>query len=113
MDVIVEKSNQTLKEPILFEWLHNDSFENIYTFNKFINWLSGEFNLYQQDEFNGLTVFFTNGWLLIKQLETNKNKIEFRIEVKSKCLKSGTKIFNLVKSILSHFKTFQKEKTNE
>lgn len=107
MTAVVENPNQTLKEPVSLEWLYNDSFENVHTFNKFINWLSGEFTLYQQDEFNGLTVFFPNGCLFIKQLEPNKNRVEFRIEVKSKCLKSGTKIFNQVKSILSHLNHFK------
>ncbi|MDO5968985.1 hypothetical protein Q4Q35_04120 [Flavivirga aquimarina] len=105
MSVIEEKPNEILNESIHHKWLHDDSFENLYDFNKFINWLSGEFTLYQQDEFHGLTVFIPNGWFSIEQLSLNKNVIEFRIEVKSKCFKSGVKIFNQVKLILKHFKS--------
>ena len=107
MTALDEKINIISKDSIPYEWLHNDSFENLDTFKKFNNWLSGEFTLYLQDERDGLTVFFPNGSFSIIELEPNSASICFNIEVKSKCFKSGTKIFNQVKSILIHLKHFK------
>tara|TARA_R110001583_G_C5485250_1_gene394240 strand:- start:59 stop:370 length:312 start_codon:yes stop_codon:yes gene_type:complete len=94
----------------LYKLIHNDYFETSNDFKQFLNWLSNEFVLYQQEDINGLKVFFPNGYFFINELNHNKNSIQLRIEVKSKCLKNGTQIFNQIKSILNHSKIFQTQK---
>ncbi|PJB19109.1 MAG: hypothetical protein CO117_05925 [Flavobacteriaceae bacterium CG_4_9_14_3_um_filter_33_16] len=100
-------TKETLKAAKNHEWIHQDNFETIYVYKRFLNWVSGEFILFQQDENNGLKVLFPNGWFFIYVLNLKTNSIEFRIEVKSKCLNNGTQIFNQVLSILKHSKEFQ------
>ena len=95
-----------------YEWIHDDSFETMHSFTQFINWISGEFVLYQQENIDGLKVFFPNGCFLIKELNLKNNAIGFRIAVKSKCLKNGTQIFNQIVSILTHAKIFHSEYIN-
>ncbi|NEW78368.1 MAG: hypothetical protein GZ086_02850 [Gelidibacter sp.] len=95
-----------------YEWIRDDSFETKYAYNRFINWISGEFVLNQQENIDGLKVFFPNGWFFINVLNPKNNSIGFRIEVKSKCLKSGTQIFNQIVSILKHAKIFHSEFIN-
>lgn len=99
-------SNYTSKKEKHHNWLFEDSFEKLDTYEKFLNWISGEFILYFQDDIDDLKIYFPNGWFSIKKSNSNFNEIHFRIEVKSKCLKSGTQIFNKVKSVLTHIKTF-------
>lgn len=106
MTVLDEEINKVYKDLMPYKCIHKDSFEDLNTFKKFINWLSGEFTLHLQDEQDGLTVFFPNGFFFIKELESNNAYISFKIEVKSKCLKNGNQIFNRVISVLTHLKTF-------
>ncbi len=90
-----------------YKWSHNNSLGNLNTYNRYLNWLSGEFKLYQQDELNGLKVYFPNGWFLVKQIKSNKNQIDFIIEVRSKCVKTGSKTYDVITSILVHVKAFE------
>ncbi len=57
---IISFSNNQIKEKLLF-----DS-EAIY--NKFLNWISGEFDLYPQDESEGLKIFCLKGKFLLDTL---------------------------------------------
>lgn len=96
-----------------YKWSHNDSIDNLNTFNRYLNWLGGEFILYQQDEVNGIKVYFPNGWFSVKKIKSNKNQIDFIIEVRSKCLKTGSKIYDVITSILVHAKAFETVKKHE
>ncbi len=102
MIVLEEKTNKKSKDTKLHEWIHDYSFDDISAFKKFINWTSGDFTLYQQDEIHGLTIYFPNGWFSIKEIESTKNPIKFRVLIESSCLKSGTQIFHRVSSVLQH-----------
>jgi hypothetical protein len=58
-------------------------------YHKFINWVSGEFDLYLQDESNGLHVFFPEGKFHIKDSDEKDNTIIAEIHLKSKVLQKG------------------------
>ena len=60
---IISFSNNQIKEKLLF-----DS-EAIY--DKFLNWISGEFDLYPQDEFEGLKIFLPEGEIIIRHVVKN------------------------------------------
>ena len=60
---IISFSNNQIKEKLLF-----DS-EAIY--DKFLNWISGEFDLYPQDEIEGLKIFLPEGEIIIRHVVKN------------------------------------------
>lgn len=105
--IVDSNTSQPLKKYNSHEWVHNDNLDDLNTLKWFVNWLSEEFVLFLQDDVDLLTVFFPNGYFVVKELElTNKTHVEFQIEVNSKCLKNGTKIFKQVMTVLNHFKNF-------
>tara|TARA_R110002050_G_scaffold210704_1_gene346676 strand:+ start:17644 stop:17976 length:333 start_codon:yes stop_codon:yes gene_type:complete len=96
------------KENNLHKWEFEDIFEEIKTYERFLNWISGEFTLYLQEDIDYLNIHFPNGWFSIIILDSNNNNnVHFKIEVKSKCFKKGAQIFSKVKSILTHIKKIQ------
>ncbi|MBG6062324.1 hypothetical protein IWX83_002122 [Flavobacterium sp. CG_9.1] len=70
--------------------------------NKFINWLSGEFDLYQKDESDGLKVFYPNGWFSVEIIDNHPQHIEILIFIKSKTLEIGLKKATQIEAIFSH-----------
>lgn len=64
----------------------------------FLSWVSGAFDLYLQDEFNGLHVFFTEGNFYIKN-EVENVKVIVEINLESKVLENGQMIFDKIISI--------------
>ncbi|MEO9570229.1 MAG: hypothetical protein ABJH82_01850 [Polaribacter sp.] len=92
---------------IFNELLHEGKFNNLNDYNRYLNWICGEFTLYQQyNNIDELIIYFPNGWFSINKIESNANDIKFRIEVKSKSSKKGVKILNKINSILTHVKRF-------
>ena len=92
---------------IFKEFLHNDQLNNLNDYNRYLNWICGEYTLYQQyNNIDDLIIYFPHGWFSIRKIESNANYIQFRIEVKSKSSKKGIQILNKIKSILNHVKRF-------
>lgn len=81
------------------QWNQRESFLSMELYNKFLNWIRGEFDLYLQDEQNDLDVFFPNGNFNIKHLAENKEDILIEINVKSKDLRFMNVIINQITSI--------------
>lgn len=107
MSNVFFKSSNNSKEKNLYEYVYEDSFDEIITYQRFLNWISGEFTLNLQEDTNGLTIYFPNGWFSIKMLNSNYSNVHFKIEIKSKCFKKGAQVFNKILSILTHIKTFK------
>ena len=76
--------------------------ETIEVFDKFINWVSGEFDLYQKEESNGLKVYYPNGWFTIEIIAKQSQHIEILILIKSKTIESGLKKATQIQAIFSH-----------
>ncbi|MCL7753501.1 hypothetical protein [Polaribacter sp. Z022] len=74
------------------------TFSSTTKYNQFLNWISGEFDLYLQDETNGLHVFFPEGKFHISALET-KEKTIAEINLESKILEKGQIIFDKIMSV--------------
>lgn len=64
----------------------------------FVNWVSGEFDLYLQDENNGLHVYFPEGEFHIKNDVDNGNVVA-EINLESKILENGQTIFNKIMTV--------------
>lgn len=64
-------------------------------YNTFLNWISGEFDLFLQDESNGLKIFFPEGKFHIKN-NIDQGKIIAEINLESRTLDSGQLIFDKI-----------------
>lgn len=91
----------------LYEWIQYDSFENTLAFRQFLNWISGEFDLYLKEELSELVVYFPNGYFIISEHENNSDNIKFKILVYSKSLNKGNYIKGKIEVILNHLKKSQ------
>lgn len=81
------------------------TYKNIKTidiYNTFINWICGEFDLYQIEESNGLKVYYPNGWFFIELISENEEDLNIAIKIKSKTLDSGLKMEARIKTIYNH-----------
>ena len=74
------------------------SFNSNKKYNTFLNWVSGEFDLYLQDESNGLYVYFPEGKFHIKN-NTDNGDVVAEINLESKILEKGQVIFNKIMSV--------------
>ena len=74
------------------------SFNSTNKYHQFLNWVSGEFDLYLQDESNGLQVYFPEGNFHIKNEGDNGNIIA-AINLQSKIIENGQLIFDKIMSV--------------
>ncbi|MBU2951819.1 hypothetical protein KO493_14055 [Tamlana agarivorans] len=70
-------------------------------YNKFLNWVSGEFELFLQDDSHGLKVYFPSGYLEVRLLQSNRRDIYFEIFVNSKNSTTGKRIHNQAIEVLN------------
>ncbi len=101
-DVVITKEMDISFIKPYHQWIQIESFVSNALYEKFLNWISGEFDLYLQDEQNGLVVFFSNGRFSIKKVAEDKENIEIEINVKSKNLTIGNSIANQIMSVHNH-----------
>ena len=81
------------------------TYENIKTidvYDKFINWVRGEFDLFQMDELDGLKVYYPNGWFYIELLTESDLDLIIAIKIKSKTLDSWLKTEAQIQIIFNH-----------
>ena len=71
-------------------------------YHKLLNWLKGDFDLYQIDELEGLKVYYPNGWFTIMNLSQSDEIVNMEICVKCKSKKSGLITFQKIESLYSH-----------
>lgn len=70
-----------------FELVKIEPAKNLGIYNKFKNWVIGEFDLYLMNESEDLKVYFPNGWFSIRNFYNNDSEtlfVEIKIEGKSK-----------------------------
>jgi hypothetical protein len=66
-----------------YKWSEKKGVRTVELYNKFINWVMGEFDLYLILESNILEVYFPNGKFSIKNYCTNNYEMEIKITGKS------------------------------
>jgi len=100
-------------ESSYYNFIKYENIKNIEIYDKFLNWIKGEFDLYQMEEMNGLIVYFPNGWFSITVLSERELDLKIVIKIKSKTLNSGIKIETQVKKIYNHLnQVFEKNGKN-
>jgi hypothetical protein len=82
-----------------YQLIREASFNSSSSYNKFINWVSGEFDLQLQDELNGLQIFFPNGKLNINKTTCTDNNIVAEINFESNIQHQGNEIINQIMAI--------------
>ncbi len=87
---------------VYYELANIESIPNKALYKTFINWVSGEFELFLQDNLDGLQIFFPGGYCYITGTESNHDGIGFKIMVRSKYKQKGIQINNQVYAILGH-----------
>jgi hypothetical protein len=85
-----------------YYFIQNEGIKSIEIYNKFLNWIKGEFDLYQIDELDGLKVYYPNGWFTIKIINQNAGIINIEISVKSKVKESGFKTYQKIEALYTH-----------
>lgn len=85
-----------------YNFIQNESIKSIEIYNKFLNWIQGEFDLYQIDELDGLKVYYPNGWFTIKIINKDADIINIEIRVKNKSKNSGFKIYQKIEALYAH-----------
>jgi hypothetical protein len=82
-------------------------------YERLINWVSGEFDLYLKNESGILKVYFPNGWFSIRNFkdENDKELIEIKVEGKSRI--ACQKIMNQLECIYNHVVRFTEERERQ
>ncbi len=86
-----------------YRFLGHENMGKIECYNHFLNWMKGEFDLYLQENYDGLKIYFPNGWFTIYKDGGDIKPIHVEIEIKTKSLKDGKKIESHIKSVLERF----------
>lgn len=80
-------------------------------YERLINWVTGEFDLYLKNESEILKVYFPNGWFSIRNFkgEDNKELIEIKVEGKSRI--TCDKMMKQLQDIYNHVIRFHEVKS--
>ena len=100
--------NISFKAPY-YNFIESKKVDTIAIYNQFINWVIGEFDLYQSEETEGLKIYFSNGWFTINILNKNKSCIKIAIIIKSKSLNDGKIIGEKINTIFSKLNKFSQK----
>ena len=93
--------NISFKSPY-YNFITYENIKTIEIYDKFLNWIKGEFDLYQMEELDGLIVYYPNGRFSISNLSERELDFNIMIKIKSKTLDSGLIIESQIKKIYSH-----------
>ncbi|SRR5690606_31024355 len=81
--------------------------KNNIAYCRFLNWISGEFDLFlKNEESNTLKVYFPNGWFSVGCFENQDGKISAVLNVEGKSKAACSKIMKRILSIHKHICRF-------
>tara|TARA_R110002049_G_scaffold17238_1_gene67390 strand:- start:4318 stop:4713 length:396 start_codon:yes stop_codon:yes gene_type:complete len=81
-------------------------------YERLINWVTGEFDLFLQNESELLEVYFPNGWFSIRSFK-NKNQELIEIKVEGKSRIACQNIMSQLEIIYNHVICFTELKENQ
>ncbi|MDO5986763.1 hypothetical protein Q4Q39_05015 [Flavivirga amylovorans] len=90
----------------IFELIKIEPVKSIEVYNRFINWVTGEFDLYLKNKSKELKVYFPNGWFSIGCFKNENQQINIKIKVKGKSKIACQKIMNQLELIYHHVLRF-------
>ena len=82
-------------------------------YNKFINWVSGEFDLYLKEETNELKVYFPNGWFRIGNFITEDLQYNIELELIGNSKTSCEKVLKKVESTYNRIELIVQSNVNK
>ena len=71
-------------------------------YEKYLNWVQGEFVLFQIDDLDGLKVYCPSCWITIKMKENDTDILKFEINIKSKSKNTGLRVFQRIESVYNN-----------
>ena len=103
----IEKNTEFFNSQVSrFQYKKEEMVKSNVVFERLINWVTGEFDLYLKNESEILEVYLPNGWFSIRNFknENNKEVIEIRVEGKSRI--ACQKVMNQLEFIFNHVVRF-------
>lgn len=97
---------KTSFEPPYYNFIKCENIKSIEVYHKFLNWVQGEFDLCQIEEFEGLKVYYPNGCFTIKMINKKNEISNIEIIVKNKSRKIGLKTYQKIASLYDHLVNF-------
>ena len=82
---------------------------NYSVYKRFVNWVSGEFDLYLQQEEKDLKVYFPNGFFKIGVVKKTEKQVVVEILINGKSEKYCEKIFYKLEKIYNSVILFRNE----
>ena len=82
-------------------------------YERLINWVSGEFDLYLKNESDILKVYFPNGWFSIRNFKDKNNKELIEVKVEGKSRIACQKMMNQLESIYNHVVCFSEARERQ
>jgi hypothetical protein len=105
----IEKSKS---ESLFFESVKLELIKNIDIYYRFINWVTGEFDLFFKNESKELKIYFPNGFFEIELFSGDRDVIAvIQIKVSGKSRTTCEKIMIQLENIYQHVLLFNKNKT--
>ncbi|TVZ60394.1 hypothetical protein NA63_2948 [Flavobacteriaceae bacterium MAR_2010_105] len=99
---MLEKTRKMRSKPFQHHMVKTMHINNIQNYKRFINWVSGDFDLYLKLESKELNVHFPGGKFKIKKLETVNDSVHFEIEVSGSSKNSGQRMMDRITNIFNH-----------
>ena len=84
-----------------------------YIYDRLINWVTGEFDLYLKNESEILKVYFPNGWFSIRSFKDENDKEHIEIKVESKSKIACQKMMHQLECIYNHVVCFSKVREHQ
>ncbi len=107
----VEISNT---KPSPFKLIKVEPVKSIEIYNRFVNWVIGEFDLYLKNvESKELKVYFPNGWFSIGGFSNEYEQVIVEIEVKNKSKVACEKMMKQLEHIYNHVMRFTEKNVNQ
>ncbi len=101
---MIEKNSSS--ELSCFKFIKTEELLDLTIYNKFINWVAGEYDLNLMNEEDGLKVYFPSGWFSIRSFNNDsKINLEIKVEGKSKkiCDKITDELLNVHNRVSNYF----------
>lgn len=76
--------------------------KDIKNYNKLINWVIGDFDLYLRNESSGLTVYFPCGQFSINKLDLENDEIQLEIKVDGRSMTNCQRMMDHLEIIYNH-----------